>query len=261
MRDNNPQLEDQIDELLTDPQYQEHPLRTALAQLVERQQYQLTQLERLTSISDGYQSLLTSSYQTLAQRHNKQLRQLQKIIKISDHYQIMLQDMNESLKVASTQDPLTGLFNRRFMVERLQNEAALVKRRHNVFSILMIDIDHFKTVNDTWGHSAGDNALMLIANALKMALRESDVCARWGGEEFLILLPDTDEASGLEIAGRLLLAIRELRIPEMSANENLTTSIGLARHNLGDNWNETLNRADRALYIAKARGRDGAACI
>ena len=126
----------------------------------------------------------------------------------------MLQELNESLRIASTQDPLTGLFNRRLMLDRLQNEAALTKRRHNLFSVLMIDIDHFKNVNDTWGHHAGDVALTMVASALQMAIRTSDVCARWGGEEFLVLLPDTNEAGGLEIATRLLLAIRTLRIPK-----------------------------------------------
>ena len=259
MREKTPQLDEQVDLLLADPQYDDHPLRTVLAQLVERQQEQVSQLERLTSISDGYQSVLNKRYQTLTERHNKQLRQLQKIVVISDHYQQMLQDLNESLRIASTQDPLTGLFNRRLMLDRLQNEAALTNRRDNLFSVLMIDIDHFKRVNDTWGHHAGDIALTMVASALQMALRTSDVCARWGGEEFLVLLPDTGEAGGLEIAGRLLRAIRCLRVPEMPAECNLAISVGLAQHQRGDDLDETLMRADRALYLAKSGGRDGVA--
>ena len=257
MREKTLELEEHINELLADPQYQGHPLRTALAQLYQSQQNQLAQFERLTSISDGYQTILNTRYKTLTERHGKQMRQLQKIIKISDHYQHILQDLNESLKIASTQDPLTGLFNRRLMLDRLQNEAALTKRRHNVFSVLMMDIDHFKKVNDTWGHHAGDNALRLIASALKMALRSSDICARWGGEEFLVLLPDTGADGGQEIANRLLIAIRGLRIPEMALDQNLTISIGLAQHQGDDDLGETLQRADRALYAAKAQGRDG----
>ena len=256
MRDKLPELDEQIEALLADAQYENHPLRAALAQLLERQQDQVGQLERLTSISDGYQSVLNKRYQTLTERHNKQLRQLQKIVRISDHYQQMLQDLNESLRIASTQDPLTGLFNRRLMLDRLQNEAALTKRRRNLFSVLMIDIDHFKKVNDTWGHHAGDVALTMVASALQMAVRASDVCARWGGEEFLVLLPDTNATGGLEIAGRLLCAIRGLRVPQMPADRNLTVSIGLAQHGCNDDLNETLMRADHALYAAKAAGRD-----
>ena len=256
MREKTPELDEQIEILLADPQHENHPLRAALAQLVERQQDQVTQLERLTSISDGYQSVLNKRYQTLAERHNKQLRQLQKIVKISDHYQHMLQDLNESLRIASTQDPLTGLFNRRLMLDRLQNEAALTNRRNNIFSILMIDIDHFKKVNDTWGHHAGDVALTLVASALQITLRSSDVCARWGGEEFLVLLPDTNETDSLEIAQRVLKAIRDLRVPQMPADRNLTVSIGLAQHERGSDLDETLMHADCALYVAKADGRD-----
>lgn len=147
IRDRTLELDGQIDELLADSQYQDHPLREALAQLVERQREQVAQLERLTSISDGYQTILNKRYKSLTERHGKQLRQLQKIVKISDHYQHILQDLNESLKIASTQDPLTGLFNRCLMLDRLQNEAALTKRRHNVFSVLMMDVDHFKNIN------------------------------------------------------------------------------------------------------------------
>ncbi len=261
MREKTLPLDEQIETLLADPQYENHPLRAALAQLLERQQDQVAQLERLTSISDGYQSALNKRYQTLAERHEKQVRQLQKIIKISDHYQKMLQDLNESLRIASTQDPLTGLFNRRLMLDRLQNEAALTDRRDNLFSVLMIDLDHFKQVNDTWGHHAGDVALTMVASALQMTLRSSDVCARWGGEEFLVLLPDTEETGASEIAQRILIAIRGLRAPEMPADQNLTASIGLAQHGRGDDLDETLKRADRALYAAKDDGRDRVARV
>ena len=256
MREKTPELDDQIEALLADPQYENHPLRLALAQLLERQQEQIGQLERLTSISDGYQSVLNKRYQTLAERHNKQLRQLQKIVKISDHYQKMLQELNESLRIASTQDLLTGLFNRRYTLDRLQNEAALTNRRDNSFSVLMIDIDHFKRVNDSWGHHAGDVALTMVASALQMTLRTSDVCARWGGEEFLVLLPDTSEAGAMEIANRILSTIRALRVPPIPAEQNLTVSIGLAQHGRGDDLDDTLMRADCALYKAKTGGRD-----
>ena len=256
MRDTNQQLESHIDELLADPQYCGHPLREALEQLVAHQRDQIAQLEKLTSISDGYQSVLNTRYQTLTQRHQKQMRQLQKIVKISDHYQKMLQELNESLKIASTQDPLTGLFNRRFMLDRLQNEAALAKRRQTSFSVLLIDVDYFKNINDGWGHSVGDKTLVLLANALSLALRSSDVCARWGGEEFLILLPDTGESGAAEIAERLRATISALRVPELPADYQLTISIGLALHRIESTIEETIKRADAALYAAKAGGRN-----
>ncbi len=255
MRDED-QLDHQIDVLLADPQYENHPLRAALAGLYERQQEQVTQLERLTSISDGYQTVLQKRYLSLTERHQKQLRQLQKIVRISDHYQHILQDLNESLKIASTQDPLTGLFNRRLMLTRLQNEAALAKRRQKPFSILLIDVDFFKNVNDDFGHTTGDAVLVQIANALTTALRESDVCARWGGEEFLVLLPDTREAGGEEIAQRLRRSINTLKVPDLPADRVLTISIGLAEHHPTESLESTIKRADAALYKAKNAGRD-----
>lgn len=256
MRNTTHDLDAEIDELLSDSQYENHPLRAALEQLHQRQQDQVAQLERLTSISDGYQSVLNQRYQTLTERHQKQLRQLQKIVKISDHYQKMLQDLNETLRIASTQDPLTGLFNRRLMLDRLQNEAVLTKRRKNTFSILLIDVDHFKNINDNFGHDVGDKALVAIANALTLALRASDVCARWGGEEFLILLPDTNEAGGIEIANRLSGAVCALQLPDVSVDTTLTVSIGLTEHQLENSLEETIKRADLALYAAKAAGRN-----
>ena len=256
MRNTTHNLDAEIDELLADPQYEDHPLRAALEQLYQRQQDQIGQLERLTSISDGYQSVLNKRYQTLTERHEKQMRQLQKIVKISDHYQQMLQELNDTLRIASTQDTLTGLFNRRFMLDRLQNEAALTKRRNNTFSLLLVDVDHFKKINDNFGHDAGDKALVAIANALTLALRASDVCARWGGEEFLILLLDTNEADSVEIANRLRRAVCTLSFPEVAPDIHITVSIGLAEHRANNSLEAAIKRADVALYAAKAGGRN-----
>lgn len=255
MRDEE-QLDSQIDALLADSQYAEHPLRAALDGLYQRQQEQVAQLERLTSISDGYQSVLQKRYQSLTQRHQKQMRQLQKIVRISDHYQHILQDLNESLKIASTQDPLTGLFNRRLMTTRLKNEAALAKRRLKPFSILMIDVDFFKTINDDFGHAVGDAVLIQIANALTSALRVSDVCSRWGGEEFLILLPDTGAQGAQEIAHRLRVNMQTLRVEGLPVERKVTISIGIAEHVPLQNLDDAIKRADDALYAAKNAGRD-----
>lgn len=255
MRDEE-QLDNQIDALLADLQYADHPLRAALDGLYQRQQEQVAQLERLTSISDGYQSVLQKRYQSLTQRHQKQMKQLQKIVKISDHYQKILQDLNETLKIASTQDPLTGLFNRRLMITRLENEAALARRRLKPFSILMIDVDHFKRVNDDFGHATGDAALIGIANTLTSALRVSDVCSRWGGEEFLIMLPDTTALGAEEIAHRLRVNMQNLRVEELPEDRKLTLSIGIAEHVPLEKLDDAIKRADDALYAAKNAGRN-----
>jgi diguanylate cyclase (GGDEF)-like protein len=255
MRDEG-QLEKQIAHLLGDPQYDGHPLREALAALFAQHQEQLAQIERVTSISDGYHSALRQRNESLAERYRKQIRQLQKIVRISDHYQEMLREANEALKVASTQDHLTGLANRRLMIERLNSEAAAVQRNKNTFCIAVIDIDHFKQINDGYGHDVGDAVLIEVARGLSKTLRAYDVCARWGGEEFLVLLPETDGAQAQETANRIRSAISALRFQGLPPDLGLSVSVGLCQHAVEASVEESIKRADLALYEAKKQGRD-----
>lgn len=250
------QCEREIVALLADSQYEGHPLRAALSDLFEHYQEQLGQLERLTSISDGYQTVLRERNESLARRYSKQIRQLQKIVRISDHYQEMLREFNEALKVASTQDLLTGLPNRRLMLDRLTTEAALAERRQVLFSVALIDADYFKRINDEFGHDVGDKALISIAGALTSTLRAYDVCARWGGEEFLVLLPETLLSNALEIAERLREAVASLQLPEPAKKGYFSVSIGVAEHREQATIEDTIKRADLALYEAKHRGRN-----
>jgi diguanylate cyclase len=255
MRD-DAQLENQIAELLNDPQYAGHPAREALAALFAHYQDQLTQLEKLTTISDGYQQVLRERNQSLAERYRKQIKQLQKIVRISDHYQQMLRELNETLKVASTQDPLTNLANRRLMLDRLNAEAALFERHKQPFSLALADADFFKSINDEHGHETGDTALVAIARALSGALRAYDVCARWGGEEFLMLLPETDGANAQNLANRLRLTVEAIDTSALPSGIHLSISIGVAEHRPGATITETIRRADNALYEAKNSGRN-----
>lgn len=255
MRDEG-QLEQEIIALLGDPQYDGHPLREALAALFQHYQDQLTNLERLTAISDGYHSALRERNQTLAERYRRQIRQLQKIVRISDHYQGMLREMNEALKVASTQDPLTGLPNRRLMLERLNAEVALAARRGVPFSLALIDIDHFKNINDQFGHDVGDKALVGITRTMTECLRAYDVCARWGGEEFLVLFPETSAAGAKAIAERLRTTIESSALPDLPDEIHTSISVGIAPHEVESSLTETIKRADEALYKAKRAGRN-----
>lgn len=255
MRDEG-QLDRQINALLEDDQYEGHPLRLALEALYRRQQEHLTQLERLTSISDGYQTVLQQKNQSLTQRYQKQMRQLQKIVRISDHYQEMMRDLNEALKIASTQDPLTGLANRRLMLDRLKAEEALSKRRVAPFSIAIIDVDHFKRINDDFGHDVGDSALTQIAQTLIKTLRAYDICARWGGEEFMILFPETSGDMAREIADRLRVLVHDLQLRDIPEKHPFSVSIGVAEHSIIGEVSDTVKRADQALYAAKHAGRN-----
>ena len=157
-------------------------------------------------------------------------------------------------------DALTGIANRRFFDRRLQEEISLWRRHGDSLSCLLVDLDHFKQVNDRHGHQMGDQVLQQVARSLNHGLRASDLLARYGGEEFILLLPQTQSTRAAEIAERLRAAVAG--ITWVPANLRVTASIGLASINanqrtmLDDPSSWLLNQADRALYEAKAGGRN-----
>jgi diguanylate cyclase (GGDEF)-like protein len=251
-------VEQQILKLIEDPMYAGHPLLEALGTLWEQYQAQLAQIERVTSISDGYQSVLMEKNLSLGERYARQIRQLRKIVRISDHYQAMLRDVNVTLKLASTRDPLTNLANRRLMLERMTEEVASASRLDRPLSANLVDIDHFKQINDRLGHDAGDRVLIGIARALALELRAYDVCARWGGEEFMVLLPDTRGVGALRVAERLCRNVYALHHLGLPADVRVSVSIGVAEYHPDYSLNDMIKRADDALYEAKNSGRNRA---
>jgi diguanylate cyclase (GGDEF)-like protein len=158
-------------------------------------------------------------------------------------------------------DPLTGLFNRRHLEAILPAELERAQRFDTAISVLVIDADHFKKLNDRFGHAAGDRALVQLARSMSRILRQGDTCARLGGEEFCAVLPRADAAQALQAADRLLRIVRAWRCPT-DPELRLTVSIGVAtaRPPFGDDGvaqgKALLGRADEALYRAKAHGRD-----
>ncbi len=159
----------------------------------------------------------------------------------------------EMAKLAITDD-LTGLGNRRHFLDRLADETRRAQRYGQCYSILFIDIDNFKTINDTWGHSLGDRILADLGKLLKRWGRSSDVIARYGGEEFLALLPMTDAGQAERAADRLRLLVQDHSFPR---RKRLTVSLGIASFpGDGDSPQAILKRADIALYAAKRAGRN-----
>ena len=157
----------------------------------------------------------------------------------------------------SITDGLTGLYARGYFLERLKQE--LVRSKHNNYSLsfLLIDVDNFKTYNDTYGHITGDAILKEIAKILKYSLRQIDMCARYGGEELCILLPETDREGSLLVAQRLRLSVEEARIRVFNENIRCTVSIGVAGYpDDAQSPNGLIDQADKALYQAKAQGRN-----
>lgn len=250
------QLEERIGQLLDDATHRDNPLYPALQELWQAH-HELTQrIERISHISDAYQSMARQRELSLSERVHKQLRQLEKVARISDRYQKMMRDLNIALHEASTHDPLTGLGNRRLLIERLREESSRASRSHTTFCLAMLDIDHFKRINDRLGHEVGDKVLTEIARVLDAEVRDSDICGRWGGEEFLILLPDTSPEDALQVIERVRLAVHRLNLHVHQGELNLSLSAGIAGHRPGENYSETVNRADGALLQAKQRGRN-----
>ncbi|OBS08726.1 GGDEF domain-containing protein [Acidihalobacter prosperus] len=154
-------------------------------------------------------------------------------------------------------DMLTSLPNRRALDERLEEEAARADRNGDVFAIALVDVDHFKQINDRYGHASGDRALQIIAKLLRMKLRRSDVLGRWGGEEFLVLFPATTLEAAREIAERVRAALSAAPTHFKGEQVRLTASFGLAVWGgEKDAVPALVERADKALYAAKQAGRD-----
>ncbi|PJI48444.1 MAG: GGDEF domain-containing protein [Pseudomonas sp.] len=193
---------------------------------------------------------------TLSERYHKQLRQLEKVARISDRYQDMMRDLNIALKEASTHDTLTGIANRRLLMERMREESERAQRHGESYVLAMLDVDRFKQVNDTWGHEVGDRVLVEIGRAMESALRQYDLCGRWGGEEFLLILPDTRLTDAAAIIERVRNDIRCLAVCVGTNALSVTASFGVAEHHPGESYSQTLSRADAALLDAKRSGRD-----
>jgi len=156
-------------------------------------------------------------------------------------------------------DALTFLLNRRMIVRKLQDEVLRAERYNSLLSISVVDVDHFKVVNDTYGHPVGDEALRQVAGQLQDHIRQPDIVGRYGGEEFLILLPSSDANAAAEQAMRLCKEVRKMIIPINHSEQALsvTISVGIAQFRQGvDTWDTLLSRADTAMYKAKNNGRD-----
>jgi diguanylate cyclase (GGDEF)-like protein len=155
-------------------------------------------------------------------------------------------------------DSLTGLFNRRAFERKMEEEFERSKRYQHPLSLLILDIDNFKTINDTYGHHGGDTALVKISETLRAKTRQSDFPSRFGGEEFVLVLPDTDLDGALLVANKVHEEIRSRTFGTTSRSFSLTVSIGLSSTcaKTYREWREMLEDADQALYVAKNSGKD-----
>ncbi len=163
----------------------------------------------------------------------------------------------EELLTASREDALTGLFNRRHFTEILETEILRFKRFKHEFCLLMLDIDHFKKINDRYGHETGDKALKELSEKLMNTVRQTDVLGRWGGEEFMLMLPETKLPVAMDVAGKIRRAVEKMSIGSDAGDIGFTVSIGVIEYNDDTlSLTEFVNRVDKFLYTAKESGRN-----
>jgi diguanylate cyclase (GGDEF)-like protein len=159
----------------------------------------------------------------------------------------------EAINNLSLTDALTGVANRRLLMRKIEEEIERRKRMERQFSVILLDIDHFKRVNDQFGHNAGDNVLKYMAQHIKDRIRKIDCISRWGGEEFVILLPDTPIQNAVKLAEELRESISLLVIPDVGS---ITASFGVAAYQNGDTMDTLISKADHQMYLAKESGRN-----
>ena len=177
--------------------------------------------------------------------------------KLARNKQIEMEAVLAQAEEVAHVDPLTFLPNRRTIIKDLQSEVMRAERYRSLFSISVVDIDNFKLINDTYGHPFGDEVLRHVALQLRDGIRHPDVVGRYGGEEFIILLPNSDKTAAAEQAARLCREVRSKVMHSKDQDLQVTISIGIAQFKIGeDSWHSLLKRADNAMFEAKNNGRD-----
>jgi len=172
---------------------------------------------------------------------------------------LRIKNIQTRLETISVTDELTMLYNRRYLFQRLDEELSRAKRRKGEFSIIMIDIDHFKKINDTYGHQFGDFVLKNLANIFRSLVRKEDIVARFGGEEFVIICPDESEDGAFILAERIRKEAQTYTFVSTGNSTHLTISLGIASFMEGgsnDSVDDLIKKVDEALYTAKKAGRN-----
>jgi diguanylate cyclase (GGDEF)-like protein len=208
----------------------------------------------------GFTALFVISSRALSGRYEREYRELvvlrneleQRVLERTHE----LEEANRQLAEMSRTDSLTGLPNRRAFLEASERELHRAARSGQHCSIVMADLDHFKEVNDRHGHAAGDAMLKVAASALRSVLRGEDVVARWGGEEFILFLPNTDGDAARVVAEKARSTLAAAARAAAGTTGGVTASFGIATHRAGRTLEATIAAADRALYRAKEAGRD-----
>ena len=162
----------------------------------------------------------------------------------------------KEVKQTAMTDFLTGVSNRRNAVIMMQEELSRINRNEKPFSLIIIDVDNFKKINDSYGHECGDYVLKRIAKLICSSLRKYDMLARWGGEEFLVMLPGTNLSNARTVVQKLILCVRNSPFNYKEFSFHVTITAGIAQYRNMENLDSLIKRADQAMYIGKKNGKD-----
>ncbi|MSN26877.1 MAG: diguanylate cyclase [Geobacter sp.] len=201
-------------------------------------------------------NLLMPEYRLLYDEYCGVKRRLDLLEKEKSSLNDQLAEMNRSLERAGRTDPMTGLASRRDVMEKIEREYSRAERHGRTFSVILADLDNFKRVNDLYGFNAGDDVLVEVARVLMGCIRNEDVCARWGGEEFLFLLSETDIEGAETVARKVHESIMMTEFKAHKPGIRITVSLGLSELRHGQTLYECVTRADHALQYAKQGGKN-----
>lgn len=175
---------------------------------------------------------------------------------LSSYYYRKIVEAQGHLSMLAMTDPLTGLYNRRHILDVANYEAVQQKRAPSELAFIIADIDYFKRINDTHGHDVGDAVLIAMSNTIRHSIREQDSAARWGGEEFLIVLPNTNQYDAIQIADRIRKNVAAVTVPVGQQSISTTVTLGVSSYRIGESVSNAIAKADACLYKGKKAGRN-----
>jgi diguanylate cyclase len=199
---------------------------------------------------------LMAEYRLLYEDYLALKQQVKQLENEKNSLQTQLSELDRSLDLATRIDPMTGLANRRDIMEKMERELSRSERHQRTFSVMLVDLDNFKQLNEKYGFNDGDDVLVEVSRVLMGCVRNEDVCARWGGEEFLILLTETSIDGALTLARKILDSISMTEFKANRPGIRITASIGLCEYSAGQSISESVSRADQALRRAKQAGKN-----
>jgi len=216
----------------------------------------LRRCEFIISVGTYADNPLLPEFKTLLELARESLKHAEFSAQEAGRLKTQLVEMNRSLDLATRVDPMTGLANRRDIVEKIEQEHSRAQRHQRTYSLIMADIDDFKQVNDSHGINYGDDVLFELSCVLRECVRSEDFCARWGGEEFLFLLPETGIDGALAVAQKIKQSVAMTEFKVNKPGIRVTVSLGVSEFQTGQTVNDCLKKVEQALLQAKDNGKN-----